>query len=771
MEKPFDKKYSSPKYLNPSDDVDYRIKRATNLEGKQKEVQAQYYLDKCEWLYSSYMRGDCYIPYSKAIDYALNRLYAQGMQPINKYRDKLTIPNKEDPQAGRKGWMNISWDILPIVPKFRSIILGKFEDIDYNIMVRAIDEQSNSARDEAKLQIMVESKYGELLNMYRELIGKDQSPEMKDAKLPYIPKTAEELEMMNQLGAIKLAWEVSMDRLCNDTQMKVNWPEIKRRLMEDAVDLGVIAVKDYQDPQTNLPGIRYVDPANLIIRQSRFNDYYDVTEAGEVTWYTIEQLRSFGISDEDLQAAASLYQNQWNNPSMPYGFGNGQNAQTRDTIDSFRVAVLDCEFQSFDRMFFEGRMQNEREVLHELPHGSVKPTNKKNKFYPTQKPKFYRCKWIIGSKVIFDYGLQFDVPYKQKTQARSSYSCYRIADRSMINQIIASVDDFQMKVYKLRNAIAEATPAGIIVEIGHISNITLGGNKMAPLDIFTMFNHTGKMLWKAQVNHRDGLMQQGGPPPIMPYPGGVGPYLQELLTGMQHDLNMIRETTGLNAVVDASTPAPDALVGTAKIAEAATNHVLRPILYSYKSVKQRCFANITNRWQIVAKFYPQSVTTNIGNAAFETVKITTDLYEPIFDTYCDAIISDEEKLRLDNAMTKSLDAAKAGSIGISPMDYFYLRDIIGTGNIRWAWVYLSYREAKIKEDQMAAAAATQQQVGQQSMQQEAMKQQAEERKIMLEGNEKRKTIMVQELEKRKTKLMELQAEAAMPKPAPASPAK
>lgn len=752
---PYSGKYSGTTYYNPGDNIDYKTKRGINLTDESEKVQKQWYLDKAKYLYSSYFKNDTYIPYSNSDDYEINRLYAQGRQPVSKYQELLTTLDKKT--GKRKGWMNISWDVLPILPKFRNIVLGKFEDIDYNIMVRAVDEASNNVRDDAKMMIMIENKYGEILQGFRSAIGMDKDPALKDAKLPYIPKTVEELEMMTQLGAFKLSWEIAMDKLLNDTYMKNNWPELKRRLMEDALDIGVIAIKDYQDPQTKLPMCRYVDPLNLIIRQTRRNDYYDVTEAGEIVWYSLEQLRSFGLPEEDLTICGNNYQNMFGNASMTGSFGN-RNLPSSQT-GGIKCAVLDLEFQSFDRQFYEARDMGNKTATFELPHGTTKPTNRKNKLIVKEKPKYYRCKWIIGTDVIFDFGLQHDVPYKQRAEPRSSYSCYRINDRSIINQCISVVDDFQMKVYKLRNAIATSRPAGIMVEFGSIGNISQGGEKLTPFDVLKIFDDRGDLLFRQAINPQNGMVVQGGIPPITPLSGGVGPYLDELIRGMEYDLNNIREISGLNAIVDASTPQSGALVGTSKIAEAATNHSLRPILYGYKSVKQRCFANLTNRWQIVAKFYPQTVTVSAGSAAFETIRVANDLYEPLFDVYCDAIISDDDKMKLENALALSMQAAKTGSIGITMMDYFYIQQLIATGNMRWAWVYLSYREAKMKQDAEQAAAQSQAQIGQQTQALEAQKFEQAVQMIRLQEEEKRQTLQLEYQ-------LKMQLEQSKPRPQP-----
>lgn len=742
MATPYNSKYLDSKYVNPGDDVDPKIKRGVATGETQAEKQYNWFLQKCEYIYAAYLRDDAFIPYSGVRDYRLNRLYAQGMQPNTKYMDRLTLKDKATNL--RKGWMNISWDILPILPKFRSLVLGKFEDIDYSIQVRAIDDASNTVREDSKMAVMVEQKYGEILKEIRTAIGLPaEAQAQQDAKLPFIPKSLEEFEMMGQMGAFKLQWEVSMDKLLNDTAARNNWPELKRRLMEDAVDIGVIAVKDYHDPQTRKPMCRYVDPEYLIIRQTRRNDYFDVSEAGEICWYTLEQLKSMGLDDTQLRVAANAYNAMWGNSFVDPNRVSGN--FDRSQYDSFRIAVLDTEFTSMDREYYESRIIGGREVAFDLPYDSpaVTGSNKKNKLIKSSKPKYYRAKWVIGTDIVFDYGMQYDVPYDQQNNPRSSFTCYRVSDRSMINQCIASADDVQITVLKFRNAVAESKPPGLMIEWGSLSQISLGGEKLDPFDILKIYRDRGDLLFKYAINPQNGQPVQGAIPPVSELKGGIGPYLNELIGTLDWHLNIIREITGLNAVVDASTPAPKALVGTAKIAEQGTNNVLRPILSGYKSVKSRAFANLCNRWQITGMFYSDDVVVGGANAAFETIKVGAELYKPVFDVYCDALISDEDKMKLDQACLESLRAAKTGSIGITMMDYFYIQQLIAAGNIRWAWVYLSYRENILQQQQQQSAQQTQQVASQMAQQQDQNKAAAEERKIIIAEKAKQETLRIE----------------------------
>lgn len=719
---PFVEKYKDAKYTDPGDAIDPNKKKDAN-----DTVAKDWFRRKCEYIYSCYIRDDAYIPYSTVRDYRICRLYAQGRQPNTKYMERLTI---QDKRTGiRKGWMNISWDILPILPKFRSVVLGKFEEIDYSTQTHAIDDVSNTLREDAKIGFWVENKYKEELEALRKIVG-DSDPEQP--RLPFVPKSLEELDMLGTMGFFRLAYEIVMDKLLIATSQKSNWHEIKRRLFEDAIDLGIIAVKDYTDPVNGKPMVRYVDPEYLIIRQTRMNDFSNVAEAGEITWYSIGDLRAYGLSDDELIKASRAYSGIFGNPYMTDIPGYPQD---RNRYDYLKVAVLDAEFESFDTYFFESRMIGDRMVYFNLPFGTKKSSSKKNKFGSRQYQKRYRVKWVIGTDIIFDYGLQYDQNYDQENRPRSSYSCYRIAEKSMISQCITSADDIQLAVLKLRSAMAESKPAGVMIEFGSLKEISMGGEKMDPFDILKIYRDRGDLLFRYALQ-QNGMPLQGGVPPIQELRGGIGPYLQELMSILEWNINMVREITGINQAVDASTPSPGALVGVAQIAEQGTNNVLRPLLAGYRSVKQRAYMNLCQRWQLAGKFYPQTMpyTTAEGSATIEVLKVGSELYNPVFDVYVDMPIKQEDKAMLEQACLESLRAAKAGSVGINLSDYIYIKELIAINNMRAAWVYLSYREQEIQNERDMLSAQNQQINAQMQQQAEMMKQQAEaERMVALES--------------------------------------
>lgn len=734
---PYADRYSDKKYTNPSDSVDPKKKQSAkyNPQTSEQDIGIDYFLRKMQFIYSDYLRNGAFIPYGSLSDIVINRLYAQGRQPIAKYRELLTLKQKST--GMRKGWHNMSWDIVPILPKFRARVLGEFDGFDFGTNVYAIDEYSGSRREDMKLELVVKNKYKEELEPLQQAIGVKEEQQ----QLPFQPNNMQEANTLAEMGFLKLEEEIVYDGLCIATEQRCGWTEVKKRIMEDLIDIGWGGCKDYTDVVNNKPMVRYIDPQYTIVRQTRMNNFMNVTEAAEIVWYSIADLKMNGFDDNMIRRCVNAFQGMYGNPNWSYSAYTPR----QNRWDDFKIAVLDGEFSSFDTCNYETVLKDGKEITFDLPYNieEIQDSNKKiykqrpdSKRFKKQYQKLYRAKWVIGTDIIFDNGLQYDVQYTPNGVPKSSFTLYRVSDRSMMSQCISIADDIQLTILKKRNAITNAAPPGIMVEWGSLSGMELGGEKVKPFDILKIYRDTGDLLFRYALSD-NGTPIQGGIAPITELPGGLGTYVQELNMELQTNLNLLREITGINASSDASSPAPDAAVGTSMLANQATLKVLKPIISAYQNIKQRAFGNVVTRWQLSNKFY--NITSEmIGD---KRIDIPAGSYDMLFDAYCNEIITDQEKMNVEQACLASMQAAKTGAVGIQMSDYLMIKQFLARNNVRAAWLYLVFSEQKMQAMMQLTADRNQQLNNQAAAQQSAIASETELMKIKAKGEEDRKTNM------------------------------
>lgn len=665
-------KYISDGFINPADDV------------PPSERNADWYKAKCEYIYSLYLRDRTGIPYSRLTDYETFRMYARGMQPVEKYKDYLCPKDKKT--AKRRSWMNISWDILPVLPKFRDVVIGMFDKIEYKASANAIDELSDEMRSNMKFKIWAEQKEQEWLAQFDSIAGTKPDEDAKSQ--PAIPTNLQELDMLEEMGAFKLKHEIAMEKAIKLSDYNSDWKETKKQLIEDFIDLGIAATKDYVDIPTQKVMSRYVDPVNLIVRYDRQNDFSSITEAGELKLFSMQSIQELtGLPEDEVRQIATLYNGWYGNPK--YYYNNQQYQQNK-------VLVLDCEFASLDTKVFQKRLgANGVPIMFEEDPSFNKQSNEKRTVTRAPIQQWFRCKWIVGTDHVFDYGYQYDVPRPRKSASkpRSSYHIYRCNDRSMMEKCVVTADMIQLNHLRLQNDMAKAPPAGIRVEWGSLNNMTLGGEKLSPMDILAIYRQTGDVLYKATTIQ--GNMVQGAPDPIQELEGGMGRILDERIKIFEYNLNLIRDVTGINEIADASEPKPGALNGTSQMALAATNNALSPLLMGYRYLRQETAKNVSLRTQIVAmNGMIEGELPALGSANIEIIKLGAEdgLTLADFGIMVEAVPTDEDKALIMGAAQQSLAANKQGSAGINMSDFMFIKRCLDNDNIKYAEFILASRE-------------------------------------------------------------------------------
>jgi len=743
---PMSEKYKNNRWGDPGDDFDPSKKKDDKI----------WFRKKAEWLYSLWLNGNAYIPFATTNEFARLRRYAQGNQPNAKYMDILC---PVDTHTGeRKGYMNISWDTLPIYSAFRDRARGALNKFDYATSVQCLDESSINEKGMMKWMSYIKEQNKEWEQTIRALVGLEEEPEQE--KLPMKPRSIQEMEMIASMGGYQLPIEAAFESLLRKSEELSEWDEIKVKIEEDLIDIGYIAVQDYTDPVSGKPRVRYVDPQYLIIASNRDNAYTTVADAGEVRFFTVGELKDYGFDDNQIKEMAQAYQGMYGNPAFNTLWRNG--AWVWDQLTLFRVAVMDYDFESFDTYTFEYRNINGQEKPFKLPFDQEPAKPKKNKYEKNKYARRYRAKWVIGTNIVFDYGYQYNQIFDSQNRPKSSYSVYRVADRSMTSRCVAVIDDLHLALYKFRNAWAMAAPSGFAVEWGSLSNMKSGENKMSPMDIIKIYRQNGQLLWKASMEN--GRVLNNGQPPIFPIEGGLGRILQEFMQTFEMHINTIRQLTAIGQGLDGNVSTGDLLKGTLQIAEASMTDTLRPCLLAYKRVKSRALDNLCLRWQLhLASEDINEIEEGVNG---KLISLTyNDVSKRRIQVKCDMIIDDSQKQLLLGAAQQSMQQAKSGGIGITYLDFVFILQAIERGQIKYASMWLAYREELAQQQQMMMQQQNMQMNGQNMQQQEQMKQQTMQMEAemktnitMIETETSIKKTKVQGQEDRKTLLTKFMLE-------------
>ena len=117
------------------------------------------------------------------------RLYARGEQPIQKYKDELSI-------NGDLSYLNLDWKPVPIIPKFVDIVVNGLASRSYNIKCHSQDQYGVNKRTEY-MESLLRDMQAKAFNDKAAALFNANLNENKDTE---IPGSEEELQLHMQLN-------------------------------------------------------------------------------------------------------------------------------------------------------------------------------------------------------------------------------------------------------------------------------------------------------------------------------------------------------------------------------------------------------------------------------------------------------------------------------------------------------------------------------------------------------------------------------------------
>jgi len=571
------------------------------LAEQPKKLTKQYGLQYAKAIYSQWggvdIDGSLYS--KRWREFEVSRDYANGTQDTSIYKQILS---SLDPNNGDGSMLSLDWTPVPIVPKFVKIVVNKILSSKMYPNVEAIDPLSRSEKDieKNKIKIRVEE---------RESIEEAKASGLKVRVDPsQLPDTPEEVEIFLDTN-LKTASEIASQIGINLTLSWNDFDErIYRRNVEDLVNVGMAVVKRENDPNYGIV-TKYVDPAYFIHSYTDDPNFSDIVYAGHIERMSISELKRIAgdqFTEEQYKNMAKTVMNRYGNNPNIIGSStyDGNLDRYNYGYDEYTIQVMDFEFVSVDNVIFEKK---------ESAYGNIGFYHKGNKYSaPTnsvydreavymQNSTLYGGCFIIGTEHIYNYGLKKNVPKNvhDLSRTRMSYSAIatnirRMIPKSIVSGVIGFADQLQLSHLKIQQAIAKAKPDGLLVDIEGLENVQLGrGGELQPLDIQDIYEQTGVFYYRSK-NPEGGFQN----PPVRPLDNTIR-NINELIALYNHYLRMIRDATGINEVMDGTSPKGDQLVGVRQQQLAAGNNALYDITNASLVLYRRVCEDIVKCLQII----------------------------------------------------------------------------------------------------------------------------------------------------------------------------
>jgi len=610
------------------------------------------------------------------------RLYARGEQPIQKYKDELSID-------GDLSYLNLDWKPVPIIPKFVDIVVNGLSQRTYDIKAHSQDPYGVSKRTEYMESILSDLRSKQLNDYIERSFGIDAYKNDRDQ----LPDSVEEFELHMQL-TYKQAAEIAEEQALNVLMEGSNYELIKRRFYQDITEIGIGAVKTSFNTSEGVV-VDYVNPANLVYSHTESPYFDDIYYVGEVKNIPINELaKQFpSLTEQDLEEISK------------------QNYNYRET---YSVSGGDQDLNVVSVLYFNYKTyMNEVYKVKETGTGGDRAIAKDDTFNPPEDKQgsfmrlqrsvetLYDGALILGTDKLLRWEMCKNMmrPKSDYTKVKMNYAIvapkmYDGRIESLVSRITGFADMIQLTHLKLQQVMARMVPDGVYLDADGLAEVDLGnGTNYNPQEALNMFFQTGSIIGRSMNELGEG---NPGRVPIQEIASGNGgAKMQSLIQTYNYYLQMIRDVTGLNEARDGSTPDKNALVGIQKLAAANSNTATRHILNAGLYLTAQTAELLSLRISDILEYSPtrDAFINSIGSHSTAVLEELKELHLYDFGIFIHLMPDEEEKAKLENNIQVAL---QANLIELS--DAIDLREI---KNIKLANQMLKLRRnKKLQRDQM-----------------------------------------------------------------------
>jgi len=577
------------------------------------------------------------------------RLYARGEQPIQKYKDELSV-------NGDLSYLNLDWKPVPILSKFVDIVVNGIADRSFDLKAYSQDPYGVEKRTAYMDSIIRDMQTQEINDYAAEAFGINLYENDKEN----LPGSKEELELHMQLSykqGIEIAEEIAINTLFDGN----NYDLAKRRVYYDLTTIGIGAVKNTFSESEGVV-IDYVDPANLVYSYTESPYFEDIYYVGEVKNIPINELKKQYPQLDQAQLDKIKAAGSYNNTTSWNQFNDGADRG----YDSNTVQVLYFNYKTY---------MNEVYKVKETATGGLKAIQRDDQFNPPADSEgfakasrslevLYEGAMILGPSMLLEWGMAKNMvrPKSDYNKVKMNYSIvaprmYRGRIESIVSRCTGFADMIQLTHLKMQQVLSKMMPDGVYMDADGLAEIDLGnGTNYNPQEALNMFFQTGSVIGRSFTQEGD---MNPGKVPIQPLQTGAGGQkLQTLIQTYNYYLQMIRDVTGLNEARDGSTPDSRALVGVQKLAAANSNTATRHILDSGLFLTADTAESLSLRISDILEYSPskEAFIQKIGGFNVGILEELNDLYLHDFGIVLELSPDDEEKGMLENNIQTALSA-------------------------------------------------------------------------------------------------------------------
>lgn len=723
-----------------------------NIDQSKKDTP-EYFRACVNAILSKYVNNRCSNPYDGWGDrrpFWELRAYRTGKNSPNKYKNLLIGCDANGKRLPTS--MNISWDILQILPQKIDVVKGYLQKINYDVDIQAIDYQSlvDKQTTVAMAKILADPLLEQARASVNEIAGANVLPPPDVSEIPggIQFSSPEQVEVASQVGVFFLEEEAALQNLLDKTQYESGSEGIADLVKEDLITLGHAGKRVYTNASTNIVMEDYVDVDKAIYPWSKYADYRDITYAAEIKPYSVGRLlQETNITEQEAIKIARSYSTNSGIGETPGFYANIADQRNNGQFGmnmwhQIEVDVVDCKW-------FGKKNVNVTSV--EREKDGIISINKVSDDYDLTKIKnnkgkkldryshmtVYKAKMVVGSDFVFDFGEDNDIVYNRDINSNLTpvlpYRFVRTGSSSLVERCIGFVDDACLTNYKLRVArMKMPAPPNIQVDRSALEGMQIDGVKYKPQQLFKLLSDEGVLItdsknqWGNQTNSGQAVRP-------------IGTDLMQVIAGWWEDMGksieMIERVTGINDVFAAQTPQRQTGLGVSNLMIQGAQNALTPIIKANEYLTEQPWRVAAKKWQIVATYLPDEQKKKLSiNRSLQMVKIGSKMHERDFDLKILAGNSDEEVATIMAEMQNMRAAQRqGGQSGLNESDYLIVQELLKSRKVKQAQLYTAFAIEKKNAENKQEQERLIQMNGEQQQQSAQAKGQVDAQNIQLKG--------------------------------------
>lgn len=578
--------------------------------------------------------------------YDLLRAYARGQQPIGKYKDLLS-------HEGDLKYTNLDWTPVPIMPKFIDIVVNGMASREFTAKAEAIDAFSQDQKKRHQRAIKKQMVGKELLNIVKEATGFD--PFATDPN--NLPKTDEQLDLymkMNYKPSVEIAEELAIDSVLKDNE----YEDLRYLIDYDNVVVGKSVLHHSYYPGYGIE-LEYIDPKDHVHSWTTDKYYKDCYYHGHYKPVQISEIYKYDptISKtelEDLEKSSASW----------FGDRQQQDRYSDNVSNGGTIPLLFFSWKTTKNLVFKRKT---------LSDGSYRYIRKKESFDPTPDMQdkggfkkivktfevWYDGIMVLGSNKMLSWKLQENM-VRVGDQAQRAVSSYVVSSpkmgESLAARMIPFADLIQVTHLKLQTLTARMLPDGVFIDADGVNEVDLGnGATYNAAEALNLFFQTGSVVGRSYTS--EGEYNQGKVPIKEIQHSASASKIQGMITSYNQYMGMLRDVTGLNESVDASSPDSRSLVGIQKMAalnsNTATRHILNAGLYTFRKTAEAISLRLADALATEEGY--QHMVDKIGRYNTDIINDLKNISLHQFGLFIEVSPDIEEKEKMEARIQKALD--------------------------------------------------------------------------------------------------------------------